>query len=353
MSARSATRFSGSGTTCRGRSAASSKSRAARTRSSPSPRRASAARTGSAPHSPESTSSSAPGRSPSLMPFEPRGAGRAPVGRASPRRLRRASLLRLDVSASARRRAGDHDPRPRAAAPSRMDDRADAIDARAQVRETPPRPATWSSCNSAYTGRDVTTSLGVPAERIRVAHPAPKDVYRRGRAGGRPRRAVRPHGRDARAAEEPAGARRGSAPARWRPRARGRRRRGLGRAAAPRRTGHPSPRLRHGRRARASLPRRRRRRVSRPASRASGSRCSRRWRAGVPVVVSSHESLDEASGDAALRADPEDAAAFAAAIEQALADRERLVALGLEHARRFSWRAVGEIFLRGYEETRR
>ena len=32
--------------------------------------------------------------------------------------------------------------------------------------------------NSAYTGRDVTQTLGVPAERIRVAHPAPKGVYR-------------------------------------------------------------------------------------------------------------------------------------------------------------------------------
>ena len=47
---------------------------------------------------------------------------------------------------------------------------------------------------------------------------------------------------------------------------------------------------------------------------------------GAPVVVSSHESLDEASGDAAVRADPEDPAAFAAAIERASAERERLVA---------------------------
>ena len=31
--------------------------------------------------------------------------------------------------------------------------------------------------NSAYTGRDVTATLGVPSERIRVAHPAPKDVF--------------------------------------------------------------------------------------------------------------------------------------------------------------------------------
>jgi alpha-1,3-rhamnosyl/mannosyltransferase len=72
---------------------------------------------------------------------------------------------------------------------------------------------------------------------------------------------------------------------------------------------------------------------------------------GVPVVVSSHPSLDEASGAAAVRADPDDPAAIAAAIGRALAQREQLVAAGLEHARSFSWRAVGEIFLCGYEET--
>jgi glycosyltransferase involved in cell wall biosynthesis len=72
---------------------------------------------------------------------------------------------------------------------------------------------------------------------------------------------------------------------------------------------------------------------------------------GCPIVVSSHPSLDEASGDAAVRADPDDPSAIAAGIERALADRERLVAAGLEHARRFSWRRVGETFLRGYEES--
>jgi glycosyltransferase involved in cell wall biosynthesis len=74
---------------------------------------------------------------------------------------------------------------------------------------------------------------------------------------------------------------------------------------------------------------------------------------GVPVVSSSHESLDEASGDAAVRADPEDPAAFAAAIEQAIGDRGRLVAAGLEHVGSFSWRAVGETFLRAYGEMSR
>lgn len=72
---------------------------------------------------------------------------------------------------------------------------------------------------------------------------------------------------------------------------------------------------------------------------------------GVPVVVSSHRSLDEASGAAALRADPDDPGAIAVAIERALAERERLVAAGLEHARSFTWRAVGEILLQGYEEA--
>ena len=72
---------------------------------------------------------------------------------------------------------------------------------------------------------------------------------------------------------------------------------------------------------------------------------------GVPVVVSSHESLDEASGDAAVRADPDDPRALAAAIERAIEERESRVAAGLAHSSRFSWRAVGEILLRGYEDA--
>ena len=72
---------------------------------------------------------------------------------------------------------------------------------------------------------------------------------------------------------------------------------------------------------------------------------------GVPVVVSSHPSLDEASGQAALRADPDDPAAFAAGIERARSERDRRVKAGLEHVGGFSWREVGEIFLDGYEEA--
>ena len=72
---------------------------------------------------------------------------------------------------------------------------------------------------------------------------------------------------------------------------------------------------------------------------------------GAPVVASSHPSLDEASGDAALRADPDDPAAIAAAVELALTDRERWAALGLAHVRSFTWRAVGEVFLRAYTKA--
>ena len=72
---------------------------------------------------------------------------------------------------------------------------------------------------------------------------------------------------------------------------------------------------------------------------------------GVPVVASSHPSMDEAAGDAAVRADPDDPAAIAAAIEEALERRDELVELGLAHAAGFSWLAAGETFLAGYEEA--
>jgi glycosyltransferase involved in cell wall biosynthesis len=70
---------------------------------------------------------------------------------------------------------------------------------------------------------------------------------------------------------------------------------------------------------------------------------------GVPCVVSAHPSLDEACGRAAIRAEPDSPAELAAAIEQALARRDALVPLGLEHARRFTWQATGRALLAGYE----
>ena len=66
---------------------------------------------------------------------------------------------------------------------------------------------------------------------------------------------------------------------------------------------------------------------------------------GVPAVVSSHPSLNEASGEAALRVDPNDPEAFADALERALAAPR---GTGVEHAARFTWRACGEAVLEGY-----
>jgi alpha-1,3-rhamnosyl/mannosyltransferase len=70
---------------------------------------------------------------------------------------------------------------------------------------------------------------------------------------------------------------------------------------------------------------------------------------GLPVVASSHPSLDEACGQFALRADPGDVQAFAGAIEQALAGEAPTG--GTEHAAQFTWRACGEAVLHGYESA--
>jgi glycosyltransferase involved in cell wall biosynthesis len=69
---------------------------------------------------------------------------------------------------------------------------------------------------------------------------------------------------------------------------------------------------------------------------------------GVPVVASSHPSLDEASGDVALRADPDSPENFAAELRQALHGRR---GQGIEHARQFTWRAVGEVFVSAWESA--
>ncbi|MCP9486987.1 MAG: glycosyltransferase family 4 protein [Gaiellaceae bacterium MAG52_C11] len=74
---------------------------------------------------------------------------------------------------------------------------------------------------------------------------------------------------------------------------------------------------------------------------------------GVPVVASSHPSMDEAAGEAAVRADPDDPAAIAAGIEEALERRDELVERGLAHAAGFSWLTAGHAFLAAYEEAAR
>jgi glycosyltransferase involved in cell wall biosynthesis len=70
--------------------------------------------------------------------------------------------------------------------------------------------------------------------------------------------------------------------------------------------------------------------------------------AGVPVVASAHPSMDEAAGDAAMRADPDDPAAIGAALEEALARRNELVPRGLAHAAPFHWDETGRVMLQAF-----
>jgi glycosyltransferase involved in cell wall biosynthesis len=72
---------------------------------------------------------------------------------------------------------------------------------------------------------------------------------------------------------------------------------------------------------------------------------------GTPVVSSAHPSMDEASGDAAARADAESAEALAGAIGAVLGADEARIARGLAHAGRFSPRRQGESVLRSYREA--
>jgi glycosyltransferase involved in cell wall biosynthesis len=69
---------------------------------------------------------------------------------------------------------------------------------------------------------------------------------------------------------------------------------------------------------------------------------------GTPVVATRAGALPEVAGDAAILVDDRNAVAFAGGIERAIADRERLVAAGLERARRFTWAETARRTLDAY-----
>jgi len=74
---------------------------------------------------------------------------------------------------------------------------------------------------------------------------------------------------------------------------------------------------------------------------------------GTPVVAASTGALPEIAGDAAILVEPADPAALAEGIKRALADRERLVAAGLERAGHFSWSETARRTLDVYRELTR
>jgi glycosyltransferase involved in cell wall biosynthesis len=72
---------------------------------------------------------------------------------------------------------------------------------------------------------------------------------------------------------------------------------------------------------------------------------------GVPVACSNASSLPEVAGEAALSFDPRDEQAIADAISRVLDDeplRERLRALGLAQAERFTWQRTARLTLESY-----
>ncbi|HKY23959.1 MAG TPA: glycosyltransferase family 1 protein [Gaiella sp.] len=68
---------------------------------------------------------------------------------------------------------------------------------------------------------------------------------------------------------------------------------------------------------------------------------------GTPVVAVPDPALREVAGDAAIFAEESD---LADGVRRALAERERLVAAGIERARAFTWRAAAERTLAVYRE---
>jgi glycosyltransferase involved in cell wall biosynthesis len=71
---------------------------------------------------------------------------------------------------------------------------------------------------------------------------------------------------------------------------------------------------------------------------------------GTPVVTTAAGATTEVAGDAAVVVEAGNPVALAGGIERALADRERLVAAGLERVRRYSWAETARRTLAVYRE---
>ena len=76
--------------------------------------------------------------------------------------------------------------------------------------------------------------------------------------------------------------------------------------------------------------------------------------AGVPVVASNSSSLPEVVGDAAAMVDPTSTESIRKGIEDVLTNhgsRERLVQMGLERSKLFSWNKASEETLALFEQA--
>jgi glycosyltransferase involved in cell wall biosynthesis len=71
---------------------------------------------------------------------------------------------------------------------------------------------------------------------------------------------------------------------------------------------------------------------------------------GTPVVATTAGAIPEVAGDAAVLVPPGEPDALADGVRQALTERDRLVAAGLERARRFRWASVAQRTLAVYKE---
>ena len=73
---------------------------------------------------------------------------------------------------------------------------------------------------------------------------------------------------------------------------------------------------------------------------------------GCPVAASREGSIPEVCGDAAVLFDPRDPDAIARGILEAIEARERLVPLGISHARRFTWERCAADHVAVYRDAR-